>query len=195
MSTKSSTADYNTIKMPFYELNHSHPLTDAQKQSLAQAITAIHVKAFATPSMFVNVHFVKEDLAQGNFFIAGKREDKISNSIISYVRTSDSRTKADFDKVCSEIEDAWYAIVGKRSDSKNAEHPYLSEEPETRLHAIALLPIVTAREAGFTIPVAGDEKAWIAEQLPVFKKLAAQGNAGFVSLLAELQAKSGKLDA
>lgn len=181
--------------MPYYELHHSHPLTDAQKQSLAQAITAIHVKAFSTPSMFVNVHFIKEDLAQGNFFIAGKREDKNSNTVLAYVRTADSRTKADFDKVCSEIEDAWYATVGKGSDSKNVEHPYLSGEPETRLHAVALLPIVTAREAGFTIPVAGEEKAWITEQLPVFKQLAAQGNAGFVSLLAELQAKSGQSDA
>ncbi|OAR00090.1 hypothetical protein LLEC1_01078 [Akanthomyces lecanii] len=181
--------------MPYYQLSHSLPLTDAQKQSLAQAITAIHVKAFATPSMFVNVRFIKEDLTLGNVFVAGKREDKTSNSITSFVRTSDSRTKADFDKVASEIEDAWYAIVGKGSDSRNAEHPYLAEEPDTRLHAIGLLSIVTAREAGFTIPVAGEERAWIAKQLPVFKKLAAQGNAGFVSLLAELPALSGTPDA
>lgn len=178
--------------MPYYEVNHSVPLTDAQKQSLAEVITAIHVKAFNTPSMFVNVRFVKEDLTQGNAFIAGKREDTVSNSIISYVRTSAARTKEDFDKVTSEIEDAWYAIVGKGSRSPDAQHPYLSETPETRLHAIGLLPIVTAREAGFTIPVAGEEKEWIAEQLPVFKNLAAHGNTGFVTLLQELQAKKSQ---
>lgn len=102
------------------------------------------------------------------------------------------RTKEDFDKVTSEIEDAWYAIVGKGPRSPDAQHPYLSETPETRLHAIGLLPIITAREAGFTIPVAGEEKEWIAEQLPVFKNLVAHGNAGFVTLLQELQAKKSQ---
>ncbi len=178
--------------MPYYELNHSLPLTDAQKKILAETITAIHCKAFDTPSMFVNIRFVKEDLTQGNIFVAGKRDDGVSNSITSYVRTSDARTKEDFDKVTNEIEDAWYAIVGKGPRSPDAQHPYLSEAPETRLHAIALLPIVTAREAGFAIPVAGEEKEWIGKQLPIFKKLAAHGNAAFVTLLNELQAKKGQ---
>ncbi|KAM3453973.1 hypothetical protein MY4038_004681 [Beauveria bassiana] len=175
--------------MPYYEVNHSLPLTDAQRQSLAQAITKIHATTFNTPTMFVNVRFVKEDLAQGNLFIAGVRETRTSNIIISYVRTSAARTKADFDQVAKELEDAWYDVVGK--GAKTSEHPYLVEDPETRLHAIGMLPIVTAREAGFTIPVAGEEAEWIREQLPVFKQLAGHGEASFVSLLSELQSKAG----
>ncbi|ATY62386.1 hypothetical protein A9K55_009236 [Cordyceps militaris] len=174
--------------MPYYEITHSYPLTDAQRQALAQAITKIHVAAFHTPSMFINVRFIAEDLAKSHAFVAGVRVLKTSNSIISYVRTSPTRTKADFDKVAKAIEDAWYSTVGKGSSEQ---HPYLREAPETRLHALAMLPIVTAREAGFAIPVAGEEAEWIGEQLPVFKQLAASGDAGFVSLLSELQAKAG----
>ncbi|TQV91525.1 Tautomerase [Cordyceps javanica] len=178
--------------MPYYEVHHSLPLSDAQRQELAQAITTVHVTAFNTPSMFVIVRFVAEDLAQGNVFVAGVREDKTSNSIISYVRTSPARTKADFDKVAQELEDAWYKIVG--NGQKTSAHPYLSEKPEARLHAIGMLPIVTAREAGFGIPVAGEESEWIQEHLPVFKELAGHGETSFVSLLAELQSKSAKAD-
>lgn len=175
--------------MPYYEVNHSVPLSDGQRERLAQAITDVHVQAFKTPSLFVNVRFVKEDLSQGNVFVGGKRETKKSNSIISYVRTSPSRTKEDFDRVAKSIEDAWYATVGDGATS-SAEHPYLVAKEDIRLHAIGLLPIVTAREAGFTIPTAGEEKQWIGEQLPVFQKLAQNGESSFVTLLEEVKRAS-----
>ncbi|OAA48797.1 Tautomerase [Cordyceps fumosorosea ARSEF 2679] len=176
--------------MPYYEVSHSYPLTGAQKQDLARALTHSHIKAFNTPSMFVNVRFIKEDPSQENIFVGGELENKTYNGIVGYVRTSAARTKADFDRLAAEFEEAWYAVVGSGTADKG-KHPYLTQDAEVRLHVIGLLPIVTAREAGFDIPVAGEEAPWVREKLPAFKELAEDGHPGFVKLLSEVKAVTG----
>jgi phenylpyruvate tautomerase PptA (4-oxalocrotonate tautomerase family) len=41
--------------MPLYTIDHSCPLTEQQKDQLAEAITKIHTEKFTVPRFFVNV--------------------------------------------------------------------------------------------------------------------------------------------
>jgi phenylpyruvate tautomerase PptA (4-oxalocrotonate tautomerase family) len=174
--------------MPYYEINHSYPLTTEQREQLAAAITRLHSAAFATPSLFVNVRFIKEDVSDGSFFIAGKRRFENSNRVTAFVRTSPHRTKADFDQLSQRIEQTWYSTIGSGLDgSENAVQ--LSADGK-RLHAIAFLPIVTAREVGLAIPEAGKEEEWFKEQMPTFKKMAESGRSDISAMLQELEERS-----
>lgn len=57
--------------MPIYRVNHTCPLSLAQRDALAARITHIHTRKFATPSLFVNVVF--EDVSESLAYVAGKR--------------------------------------------------------------------------------------------------------------------------
>lgn len=57
-------------KMPLYEIEHSIPLDKSQRDELAQAITHIHTRKFATPSLFVNIRFI--DANSQHNYVAGK---------------------------------------------------------------------------------------------------------------------------
>lgn len=56
--------------MPLYEIEHSIPLDKSQRHELAQAITHIHTRKFATPSLFVNIRFI--DANSRHNYVAGK---------------------------------------------------------------------------------------------------------------------------
>lgn len=56
--------------MPFYQVEHCIPLQKSQRDDLAQAITLIHTRKFAAPSLFVNVRFT--DSSQHHNYVAGK---------------------------------------------------------------------------------------------------------------------------
>jgi phenylpyruvate tautomerase PptA (4-oxalocrotonate tautomerase family) len=43
--------------MPLYEISHAAPLTKAQKEEMALAITKLQCSKFGTPSLFVTVTF------------------------------------------------------------------------------------------------------------------------------------------
>ncbi|KAL4929091.1 uncharacterized protein BDV17DRAFT_262745 [Aspergillus undulatus] len=89
--------------MPFYQIEHCIPLTKPQRHSLAQAITTIHTRKFAAPSLFANVRF--DDSSQSYNYVGG-RECAI-NRIVGYVRAGGSRSKAEFDVVAMQILEAW----------------------------------------------------------------------------------------
>jgi len=61
--------------MPFYDVEHITPLTSAQRNALAKAITRIHSETFTTPKLFVNVRFVDLRQRKGEvLFVAGKEK-------------------------------------------------------------------------------------------------------------------------
>lgn len=60
--------------MPLYEVMHSIPLNEAEKSEVARAITAIHTRRFAVPSLFVNVRFT--DAREHHMYVGG---EKVSN--------------------------------------------------------------------------------------------------------------------
>lgn len=134
--------------------------------------------------MFVNVRFIKEDPSDGSYFVAGKKRTDNSNRILGFVRTSPSRTKADFDKLALRMEEAWYDAVGVPRTDGDILYP--SGAGDKRLLAVGFLPIVTAREAGLAIPEAGKEAEWFREKLPLMKRVAEREGGEFAEMLKEL---------
>lgn len=57
--------------MPRYEIEHYCPLTESQKDELAEAVTRIHATVFCTPKLFINLRFV--NIKEQTIYIAGKR--------------------------------------------------------------------------------------------------------------------------
>ena len=63
--------------MPLYQVHHSYPFTEAQKEDLAKRITYIHTRLFTVPAAFVNVSFMPY---QGvSHFVGGRYLDQISS--------------------------------------------------------------------------------------------------------------------
>lgn len=56
--------------MPLYEISHVAPLTNAQKDDMALAITKLQCSKFGTPSLFVTVVFT--DTTDLKSYVAGK---------------------------------------------------------------------------------------------------------------------------
>ncbi|KAF5595676.1 BCS1-mitochondrial of the AAA family of ATPase [Fusarium pseudocircinatum] len=150
--------------MPFYEVHHSYPLTQHQRQNLATAITRLHCEAFKTPSFLVHVRFLAEDNINNTYFVAGKSHSLTSNRISGNVRTSAARSKADFDDLGAKIEAAWYETLQVSPPPEKL--TWSKEDEKTRLIMVKFVPLVTIREGGMAAPQAGEEEAWLKEQLP-----------------------------
>ncbi|KAJ7223440.1 hypothetical protein GGX14DRAFT_427471 [Mycena pura] len=164
--------------MPMYEVEHVTPLEPAQKDALAQAITNIHSTKFITPRLFVNVKFT--DVSRQDAYVAGKRNH--SNRVTGHVRRGPTRTRTEFDALCDDIHLAWASIV----------HPTHSTKPpaDLELRAVFIVgEIITASEAGFAVPTAGSDQAWVKQNLAAFKAKAREGDQDFVDLLAELESR------
>ena len=182
--------------MPLYEVHHSYPLDASQQQTLATAITHLHATTFTTPSSFVNVNFTACDASDATYFIAGKAQTAATNRITGRVRTSSSRTKADFDDLAAKLEAAWYdAVLGEvMTEGKSQGKRKLEEEKDmtasskeaTKLLSVAFVPLVTVRELGLVIPEAGGEAAWVKENMGLFKEKADQGDENIADFIKEL---------
>jgi hypothetical protein len=141
---------------------------------LASKITHLHATTFTTPSLFVNVNFTDIDASTESYFIAGKPRPNGCNRITGMVRTSDKRTKKDFDTLAEKIEVIWNQVVrgiepqpeksAKGGDGQNKEKEKKKGQPEEtekdreakRLHAVFLYPMVAARESGIVIPTVSE---------------------------------------
>lgn len=164
--------------MPIYDIQHIVPLTDAQQDELAEAITVIHSTKFKTPRMFVNVKYT--DIADKVYYIGGKRRQ--GNHIIANVRVGPSRSQQEWDDLCLEIVKAWDGIVPMpkvRRSAPDADHS---------LRAVFVLGGMQAGyEAGFLIPPAGGDVAWLHEHMEAFEAKASGGDEEFASLVQEVK--------
>lgn len=106
---------------------HSYPLTKQQIQALASSITKLHSTTFTTPSLFVHVSFKSHDASELTYFVAGEHAVS-TNRITGMVRTSDKRSKAQFDELAGKIEEAWYVLsiynCGRHSILMHARHHF-----------------------------------------------------------------------
>ncbi|RDW81411.1 uncharacterized protein DSM5745_04968 [Aspergillus mulundensis] len=157
--------------MPFYQIEHSTPLIRPQRNALALAITTIHTRKFATPSLFVNVRFT--DSGDHVNYVGGK-ECTSMNRVLAYVRSGGSRSKADFDDMALKIQAAWDEIVGTG--------------PEERLTRVLVLGAITSGlESGFVLPEAGKDVSWLKENMARFEERAEKGDEEFVELVREMR--------
>ncbi|KAJ0311250.1 hypothetical protein COL516b_001955 [Colletotrichum fioriniae] len=176
-------SDHRVYIMPFYQVYHTYPLTQKQRESIALSITNLHCSTFSTPAFFVHVNFIKQESKSddGTYFMAGKSHTSNSNRIVALVRTSASRTKDDFDALAAKIEDAWNGAI--KEPGKEAEF-----DEAKRLLMVVFTPMLAIREGGMAIPDAGHEEAWLKQQLPYFKEMSEKhGVKDFTDLLEELK--------
>lgn len=172
--------------MPYYEVYHSYPLTNEQQQEIASAITNLHATTFTTPSLFVHVQFTKSD-ESGNTvnFMAGTRRSAQTNRIVGTVRTSEKRTKADFDRLAQSIENAWYSALSVSLDESTQQLP--PSEEGKKLALVAFTPLLHAREWGLGAPEVGKEGEWVKELLPYMQKIAQGGDKDVADMLEEFK--------
>ena len=103
------------------------------------------------------------------------------NYILAHVRHGPSRTQEHYNSVCASIASAWASIIGTT--------------PELELRGIFILgDIVAGWEAGFPVPQAGQDKAWLKHYVGDFKKLADAGDADFAGVMKELETRKDLQD-
>jgi phenylpyruvate tautomerase PptA (4-oxalocrotonate tautomerase family) len=191
--------------MPFYEVAHATPLTSEQRDALAEAITSIHSNKFTVPRMYINVIYT--DTSSTPTYVGGRPvrpecqcivttspscqtnasrktpPKTTSNRIVARVRRGSSRSREDFNALCSEIQAAWARII----------HPGLCENDELpprdlELRAIFITgELLAGLKCGFHVPTAGDELAWATENYTAFQKRADAGDEDFIDLVAEVK--------
>ena len=93
-----------------------------------------------------------------------QKEESI-NRIIAFVRSSASRTKEHYDKLAERIENAWYVVLGERTEGideedvnrqeKEKKESSNSEKKAKELLSIALVGNLVVREYGYAIPEVG----------------------------------------
>jgi phenylpyruvate tautomerase PptA (4-oxalocrotonate tautomerase family) len=170
--------------MPLFEIQHVVPLTDAQKDALAEAITKIHSTIFTTPRVAVNVRYT--DVSKVLMYIAGKRRQ--GNHIVGNVRVGPARPQKDFDNECLEILAAWNSIVATPEEKK------IAPDLDLRMRSCFLLGgMVAGYEAGFLIPPAGGDVEWLHDHFASFEEQAAAGDQDMADLVAEVKER-GMLD-
>ncbi|KAI5207459.1 hypothetical protein E4T39_01878 [Aureobasidium subglaciale] len=97
-----------------------------------------------------------------------------SNRIFAYVRHGPSRTQSDYDAVSNALEEAWNKIV-----------------PGTELRLVMYHgAIVAGMEAGFNIPPAGEDAAWIKKNWNEFVERAEAGDEHFKDLVEEYKGRN-----
>ena len=78
--------------------------------------------------------------------------------------------------LCTQIEDAWHSIVGSTGDKE--------------LRIIGLIEgVFGGFEAGYPVPIVGQDRAWLKQYLPEFRKKAASGDVEFQELVEEIESR------
>lgn len=130
--------------MPFYNVQHSLSLTTSQRAALAKDLTTLHATSFNAPTIFVNVKFTPNAQDEG-YFVGGEHRPS-TNRIFVHVRSGKGRGDEAFAKLAADVEKVWDNAVGR------GEGDAVSEQTKV-LHAVFIVPGITAREQGFAIPL------------------------------------------
>ncbi|KAH7409355.1 hypothetical protein BKA64DRAFT_394764 [Cadophora sp. MPI-SDFR-AT-0126] len=166
--------------MPFYDIQHSLPLNASQRASLAKDLTTLHATSFNAPTIFVNVKFTPNAQDEG-YFVGGEHRPS-TNRIFVHVRSGKGRGDEAFARLAADVEKVWDRVVGRGEEDAGAGNLKV-------LHAVFIVPGITAREQGFAIPLAGEEAAWLRNSLGTFKKRADDGEENMKTLMMDLEAR------
>ena len=110
-----------------------------------------------------------------------------SNRIIAYVRPSPARTRAEYNKLCQSIQQAWDQVIASLP-----RHPYnkAARTPgdDKELRTIFVMPTIFAgREVDFELPEAGQETEWLKENMEAFEKRAKDGDEELVDMVKDVE--------
>ncbi|KAK1955855.1 hypothetical protein LY78DRAFT_697507 [Colletotrichum sublineola] len=158
--------------MPLYDVEYVTPLTYAQQEQLANALTTAHAKRFNTPRFFVNVRYT--DVSSQSVFRGGVRRKY--NRVILRTRAGSNRTNEVYLEHCRQVVEEWEKVVGR--------------DGEQRLRTVWVLgALTTALEAGIGRPKTGEEDEWVQANMEQFRELAAAGDEDYIELLRELDGR------
>ncbi|KAH8124124.1 hypothetical protein LI328DRAFT_168763 [Trichoderma asperelloides] len=162
--------------MPLYQVEHSDPLTRAEKDELAAKITDIHKTTYGTPTPFISVVF--EDISKTDFYEGGVLKPGY-NRIFAIVRIGGSRTTKDFNELCTKLSNAWREVISRNdSATRNVERKLAG--------AFVLRSINAMWERGFILPEPGQDKEWFEQKKTEFRERAKSGDGTMMRLLREL---------
>ncbi|KAF2129455.1 hypothetical protein P153DRAFT_366848 [Dothidotthia symphoricarpi CBS 119687] len=208
--------------MPHYEVHHTCPLTLAQIDALASALTDLHCLLFSAPSIFVNVTFHRTQHIHkdnnGIFHTTGDTQhirvggrNVMTNYIIGHVRPRGPENRHKLDTLVQEIMRIWNEearplleesssrreIEEANEDKKRVAHGSKERlgrlDDERALHNVFIMEdIVAGAEQGFTLPLAGQDAKWIEENLAEFEQRAAAGDESMKALVSEIKDKRSK---
>jgi len=167
--------------MPLYEIQHHVPLTIAQRDELAEAITQLHSTRFTTPRMFVNVKFT--DTQSVPTYVGGKRRQ--GNVILATVRTGPSRTHKDWSNLIQDIIKIWDSIAPLpqvRGSTPGLDY--------TLRGVVVFGGLVAGYEAGFLLPPAGGDVEWVRKNWDEFQRRAEAGDEEFQDLVEEVKSRN-----
>jgi hypothetical protein len=114
---------------------------------------------------------------------------------MAFVRHNSTRTKSHYDKLASQIEEAWRQAIygdiieeGKDKGKRKKEVDELERDMLARkLLAVAFMPMLAVRELGTAMPEAGGEKDWFKDNLEYFKKMVEEkGDVDIEEMLVEI---------
>jgi phenylpyruvate tautomerase PptA (4-oxalocrotonate tautomerase family) len=193
-TTTGTTSTSTTPKMPLYEIHHSHTLTAAQQRALATSITALHCSTFSAPSLFVNIVF----LPSSTHFVGGAAAQP--NYIIGHLRPRGPENGAKLATIVAELTRIWNAHVRLEGGGSVLDRipgvGYTPKKGDGRLddvralHGVFLMEDIAAgAEQGFALPVAGQDGAWVRENMAEFRRRAEDGDEGMRALIEEVKSK------
>ncbi|ORX95703.1 hypothetical protein BCR34DRAFT_498303 [Clohesyomyces aquaticus] len=168
--------------MPLYTVHHAFPLYPEQRSALATAITSLHCTTFRAPSIFVNVTFHPATPT----FIGGREVQ--SNAIIAHMRPRPNKAPGTLDNLTLELLTIWDQVF----NTSGWAIPGSIQNPEA-LHTVFIMEdIVSGAEQGFLLPTAGNDEAWVQQNIDEFEKRAEEGDEGMKVLVKESEEGLGK---
>lgn len=133
----------------------------------------------------MNVDF--QDVSKAETYIGGHRAR--GNHVRANVRTGPMRTQADWNELCKEIERAWYEIAGTPLPQQKGR-----TAPDTTLRSVIVIGgLIAGLEAGFILPQAGGDVAWLEENWEEFNRRADAGDEEMQGMVKEITER-GLLD-
>nr|POE46742.1 hypothetical protein CFP56_70974 [Quercus suber] len=173
--------------MPFYEIQHSTPLTVSQRDALAEGLTTLHATTFTTPRLFVNVGF--QDTRTTAQYVGGKPRRGMDNHVRVYARTGPGRTAEDWAGLCRGVEKVWREVVGPGLPRvRRGEGPMEEGAASLGLRSVVVIgALVAGIEMGFVLPEAGGDEAWVERNWEEFRRRAGEGEEEFVDLVKDVE--------
>jgi len=136
------------------KIAHCVPLSQKQKDALAEFITNLHATTFVTPRLFVNVVF-EQPGPKGDIYAGGKsRGQTVPNHIRATVRVGPTRPKQTYDEMALKIHIRWDEVVNDATLGAQSFGNLTADQQRLfkKLQGIVFCPMVAALEGGVIIP-------------------------------------------
>ncbi|KAL5113406.1 hypothetical protein ACEQ8H_008703 [Pleosporales sp. CAS-2024a] len=172
--------------MPHYMVYHSCELKQEQYQAFAAALTDLHCELFSAPSAFVNITFYSTysgSAFPSTTFVGGKAHP--TNFIHAHLRPRGTANAPKLRVLVETIHQLWDAHVNA---SKVTTQGRL-DDPNALHNVFVFEDLAAGSEQGFILPQAGEDRAWLNENIKALEARAEQGDASMEKLIQEMKTR------